>query len=86
MNSLRFTRVSRKDQFSKKAFEGENAYDVDSSNCYIFSNNTWMLLLTSNESTNGDAGRKHSTTCPRCGAPCSPYQEKCDYCDSYFEF
>ena len=49
MDSLRLTRVSRKDQFSKKAFEGEIAYDVDSSNCYIFSNNTWTLLLNSND-------------------------------------
>lgn len=73
-------------RFPEKAIEGEIAYDVDSNNCYVFANNVWTLLLNSNESTSGDVRRKHSTICPRCGAPCSPYQEKCNYCDSYFEF
>lgn len=86
-NNVRFSRITSRDSFYKDAIKGEIAYDVDSNDCYFFNGNTWKkLLLDGYESVIGDKQRKHSTTCPRCGASCSPYQEKCDYCDSYFEF
>ena len=73
--------TSRDLLFYKDAIKGEIAYEIDSNSYYIYNGNVWEKLLLKS-----DKQRKHSTICPRCGAPCSPYQEKCDYCDSYFEF
>lgn len=69
------------DSFYKDAIDGEIAYEIDSNSYYIYKDYEWRELLL-----DSDTQRKHDTICPRCGAPCSPYQRKCDYCDSYFEF
>lgn len=70
--------------FYKDAIKGEIAYEIDSNSYYIYNGGVWEKL--SLKSDKQKKQMKHSTICPRCGAPCSPYQEKCDYCDSYFEF
>lgn len=85
--NVRLNTFTNRGKFYKNVVKGEIAYDIDSNACYIFSGNSWEELLRDGyKSIVGDKQRKHSTICPRCGAPCSPYQEKCDYCDSYFEF
>lgn len=79
--NVRFKMLRDWTKLPEKGIEGEIAYDVDSNGYYIYNGTVWEKLLL-----DSDKQRKHSTICPRCGAPCSPYQEKCDYCDSYFEF
>lgn len=65
------------------AIDKKFTYDDTIDYCAL---NASIAVLNSNKSTSKDTQRKHSTTCPRCGALCSPYQERCDYCDGYFEF
>lgn len=76
--------LTSRDLFYKGAIKGEIAYEIDSNSYYIYNGSVWEKL--SLKSDKQEKQRKHSTICPQCGAPCSPYQEKCDYCDSYFEF
>lgn len=80
-NNTHLRILTSRDWLYKDAIKGEIAYEIDSNSLYIYNGGVWeKLLFDSNKQM------KHSTICPRCGAPCSPYQEKCDYCDSYFEF
>lgn len=76
--------TSRDLLFYKDAIKGEIAYEIDSNSYYIYNGSVWEKLPLKSDKQRKQ--RKHSTICPRCGAPCSPYQEKYDYCDSYFEF
>lgn len=81
--------TSRDLLFYKDAIKGEIAYEIDSNSYYIYDGGVWEKLQFDNNKQmkhGTNKQMKHSTICPRCGAPCSPYQEKCDYCDSYFEF
>ncbi len=72
--------LTSQDLFYKDAINGEIVYDIDLNSYYIYNDGTWHELLL-----DSDKQRKHSTICPRCGAPCSPYQMKCDYCEVYFK-
>lgn len=78
---MRLKMFTSQDRFYKDAIDGEIAYEIDQNSYYIYDGSAWRKL-----SLDSDKQRKHGTICPRCGAPCYPYQGKCDYCDSYFEF
>lgn len=78
----RLKMLTSRDLFYKDAIKGEIAYETDSNSLYVYNGDVWEKLPSDSDKKQ----MKHSTICPRCGAPCSPYQEKCDYCDSYFEF
>ena len=78
---MRLKMFTSQDRFYKDTIDGEIVYDIDLNRYYIYNDGAWRELLL-----DSDTQRKHDTICPRCGAPCSPYQRKCDYCDSYFEF
>ena len=77
---MRLKMLTSQDWFYKNAINGEIAYEIDSNSYYIYDGSAWRKLQL-----DSDKQRKHDTICPRCGASCSTYQEKCDYCDSYFE-
>lgn len=78
---MRLKMFTSQDRFYKDAIDSEIVYEIDSHSYYIDKDCEWRELLL-----DSDKQRKHDTICPRYAAPCSPYQRKCDYCDSYFEF
>ncbi len=86
MNGCRFMNFSSDASFPNKPMVGEIAVDPLQKKVFVYMDERWVEIRQPAPQLHVPTMRKHSATCPRCGAPCSPYQEKCNYCDSYFEF
>ena len=33
-----------------------------------------------------DADKRNPSHCPNCGAPIIPHKDKCEYCDTYYQY
>lgn len=86
MNRCRFSRFSSDDSFPNNPCVGEIAFDPIAEKGFIYTGKRWVDIRELTSQPCIPIRRIHSGTCPRCGALCSPYQERCDYCNGYFEF
>lgn len=86
MNGYRFSNFSSDASFPNNPCVGEIAFDPIVEKVFIYTGKRGVDIRELTSQPCIPIGRIHSGTCPRCGASCASYQERCDYCDGYFEF